>query len=478
MTRRKPGWILTAVIAAVVFLGLVAGVITQEFDGAQIEPLRQVAAAETYEAAPDWRQDNPNLVRTFYDEEGLQIDEVLFPGRPPEIKAAVANVPEPEIQRGINTLPSVPAFDWSYGCSPTAAAMMMGYYDNTGYASMYTGPANGGVCPMDNTIWGTGESPLSATHSGIDGLVTKGHVDDYWVAFGSTAPDPFITCNWTEHTHGSCTADYMGTNQYLFGNDDSATTFYFNPLGTPLYDYTSSDPAVRDGGHGMRLFAESRSYTVMANYNQYIRGQGSLPVWGFTFSDYRSEIDSGRPVLIHVEGHTMLGFGYNTEGSIVYLHDTWDHNDHSMTWGGTYSGSQHIGVTVFQLESMQPPTPTPTPAPTPTPTPTPTLTPTPTPTPTPTLTPTPTPSGMWSFYSGGFFPKHLPDSYHGQVVMAELNLAHIPDEVQGIYWWDGDEWLFWAPDVPGTTLATLGGGHTFDYMAAVTDACEWTIPLP
>ena len=63
-------------------------------------------------------------------------------------------------------------------------------------------------------------------------------------------------------------------------------------------------------------------------------------------------------------------------------------------------------------------------------------------------------------------------------MLAELNLADVPDEVQGVYWWDGDEWLFWAPGVPGTTLATLGGGHTFDYMVAVTAACEWTIPLP
>jgi hypothetical protein len=95
---------------------------------------------------------------------------------------------------------------------------------------------------------------------------------------------------------------------------------------------------------------------------------------------------------------------------------------------------------------------------------------------TPIPTPTTTPSGIWTFHGDGFFPKHLPDSYYGQVVLNDM--VNVPDEVQGVYWWDGDEWLFWAPGVPGTTLATLGGGHTFDYMAAVTAACEWTIPLP
>ena len=98
------------------------------------------------------------------------------------------------------------------------------------------------------------------------------------------------------------------------------------------------------------------------------------------------------------------------------------------------------------------------------------------PTPTPTLIPTPALTGIWSFYSSGFFPKHLADSYHGQVALNDL--VDVPDEVQGVYWWNGDDWLFWAPGVPGTTLATLGGGHTFDYMVAVTTACEWTIPLP
>jgi hypothetical protein len=96
------------------------------------------------------------------------------------------------------------------------------------------------------------------------------------------------------------------------------------------------------------------------------------------------------------------------------------------------------------------------------------------------LIPNPTPSGIWSFYSGGFFPKHLPDNCHGTVVLAKLNLADVPDEVQGVYWWDDDalELKYWAPGAPGTTLATLGGGHTFDYMVGVTAACEWIIPLP
>jgi len=154
----------------------------------------------------------------------------------------------------------------------------------------------------------------------------------------------------------------MGTNQDSLGNSDGSTTFYYYSSGAPVYNYNCGSNC-RDGGYGLRLFAESRGYTVTTNYNQYIKGQGSDPNLGFTFSDFVTEIDAGRPVLIHVTGHTMLGFGYDTEGSVIYIRNTWDHDADTMAWGGTYSDSQHKSVTVFQLEPMVSPTPTPTPTP-------------------------------------------------------------------------------------------------------------------
>jgi hypothetical protein len=49
--------------------------------------------------------------------------------------------------------------------------------------------------------------------------------------------------------------------------------------------------------------------------------------------------------------------------------------------------------------------------------------------------------------------------------------------VQGVYWWNDDKWLFWAPGAPGCTLSILGGGHTFDYLVCVTGPSVWEIPL-
>jgi len=296
--------------------------------------------------------DNPYVVRRFL-QDGKFIDEVIVPGRRPEsYRAPKAIIPESSSAVGLISQSNVPAFDLSYGCSATSAAMMFGYYDNTGYPDLYTGPTNGGVCPMTNAVWGEGECPLSATHLGLDGRTIRGHVDDYWIAYGSTAPDPFIG-NWTEHVQGECTGDFMGTNQSLKSNPDGSTTFYYYLDGSPLYDFTGLEPGNRDGCHGMKLFFESRGYAVTSNYSQYIYGYNGNTL-GFTFEQYKQEIDAGRPVLIQLLeqntmlGHTMLGYGYNETGSLVYLHDTWDHDSHEMIWGGIYPDHyEHMGVTVF-----------------------------------------------------------------------------------------------------------------------------------
>jgi hypothetical protein len=276
------------------------------------------------------------------DKSGRQIVMAVFPLAPPEIKVAAANVPEVYVAGVASTLSDVPAFDWSYGCSATSAAMLFGYYDRIGYGDMYIGPTNGGVCPLNNSAWGhtvypsvvCGECPLSATHNGIDGRATKGHVDDYWIDYGNAGPDPYLG-NWVEHAQGDCTGDFMGTNQARYSNIDGGTRFFFYSNGDPLYDYTGQEPTYRDGCHGMTLFAESRGYTVTTSFNQLIQGQGTDPSKGFTFANFQAEIDAGCPVLIQVTGHTMLGYGYDTSTNTIYVHDTWDYYSHTMTWGGT-----------------------------------------------------------------------------------------------------------------------------------------------
>jgi uncharacterized protein (TIGR02145 family) len=308
---------------------------------------------------------NPYVTRIFTDENGKEIEEIIVPGRPPEnYRAPVAKLPDPDNENA-NVLANVPAFDWSFGCSATSAAMIASYYDRTGYDNIYTGPTNGGVMPMNNSYWPAvvinGETrkqcPLSATHQGLDGRPDKGHVDDYWYMYGSEQ-DPYYG-NWTQHEYGDCTADYMGTNQYHnFGVTDGATRFYSYLDGSPLYDYTGCEPYERDGCHGFKLFMESRGYDVQpnGNYSQRIYGYEGNTL-GFTYDQFKDEIDAGRPVIIQVTGHSMVGYGYDESGGnqLVYIHDTWDYNDHTMEWGGTYANDmQHYGVVVMMLEPLSP----------------------------------------------------------------------------------------------------------------------------
>ena len=299
-----------------------------------------VISAAAYGLSPS----GPQVAERIFLPDGRTLDRIVVPGSlPPAVKMTTVKIPEPSKAAGVNIIPLVPAFDWSYGCSATSAAMLAGHYDNTGYPNMYAGPTNGGVCPLDNSVWGPGECPLSATHQGYDGRTTRGHVDDYWVSYGSSDPDPYVG-SWAQHTYGDCSGDFMKTNQSAQGNIDGATTFYNWNDGSPF----SSSAYTQDGGYGLELFLESRGYVVTNRFNQYIVEQGKI--FGFSFVQYQQEIDAGRPVLIHVTGHTMLGYGYNTSGSIIYIHDTWDHSDHQMTWAGSYAGMTHYAVTVIELE--------------------------------------------------------------------------------------------------------------------------------
>jgi hypothetical protein len=260
-------------------------------------------------------------------------------------------------------LEGVPTSTWTNGCSATSAGMIFGYYDRHGYTNMYSGPANGGVAPL--TDLGNSCS-LIATKNGFDGRTTNGHVDDYWKSYMSKGPDPWEgRPNPTEHAWGDCTADYLGTNQWKWdfqGNDgvkdfnvDGGTALFTLDDATKLYDYVpdaSAGTPRTELTHGLRLFAESRGYKVLSNYTQLTDNRVA---GGFSFADYMKEIDQKRPVMIQVQGHSMVGVGYNATDNKVFLHDTWDNNLHSMSWGGSYSGMGMFAVTALQLDKAPEP---------------------------------------------------------------------------------------------------------------------------
>jgi len=257
---------------------------------------------------------------------------------------------------------SFPSYDWVFGCSAVSGAMIAGYYDRNGYPNMYTGPTAGGVMPLTDTSWPTWSdgyttypsNPLIASRNGLDGRTIRGSIDDYWIQYGSDSPDPYITGGWTQHSWGTAIGDYMKTSQSAYGNTDGSTHFHYYLSGAKWYcDGLPSD----DGTRGRKEFYEARGYSVSTCYFQptdnFISG-------GFTLQEFKNEIDAGRPVLVNVTGHTMVGYGYN--GSTIYIRDTWDSNPsnvYTMPWGGSYEGMQMWGVSIVNLVPAVSNTPTP-----------------------------------------------------------------------------------------------------------------------
>jgi len=303
-----------------------------------------------------------NIIDSIVTDDGRIAYAIRVPGIPPENYRA----PEAVYDRSSKTLPLVPAFDWSFGCSATSAAMIAGHYDNMGYPGMYSGPTNNGVMPMDNSTWPdvviNGQTrhncPLSATANGLDGRTSDGHVDDYWIQYDATGPDPWTVAGGgtgVQHTYGSCTGDYMKTNQWINNvddyNTDGSTVFWSWNDGSPMdaADLEGLGVENDDGCYGFKLFFESRGYTVADCFSQQIVEEGLT--YGFSFAQYKAQIDAGHPVIIQVTNHSMVGYGYNDVGNIIYIHDTWDYLNHSMTWGGSYSGHHHYGVAVVTLQA-------------------------------------------------------------------------------------------------------------------------------
>ena len=252
----------------------------------------------------------------------------------------------------------LPEAEYMYGCTPTAAAMILGYYDLYGYrgtslSNMIEGTValksrgtDGNAHDMDafDTVLGRAtatESYVYRFHSRNGTPTTPAQELEYSFTNGGAGPD-IRTDVW------DCIADYLGTGQYWRGNGNLSTTVTYCSL-EDLLTKSYSDIRYTDGVntrtitykdksmmYGLYLYVQSRGYRMDIE----ISGSYQVDCNGgdFTFEDYMREIDSGRPVLISIDGHSMAGYGYNPTTREIIFDDCYK-SGQRMVWDGTYDYS-------------------------------------------------------------------------------------------------------------------------------------------
>ena len=195
-------------------------------------------------------------------------------------------------------LSGAPAYLWYGGCGPTAAGMVMGYWDNHGLGNLISA-GNG------SSDWAVNEQPIKDT------IASSGYFRDYYNAQPDT-PAP--------HHADDCIADYLGTSR--------------DPLAAgETYESWMS--------YGMVDYAKSQGYS-MATAGKY---SYSVIFWDFL----TSELNAGRPMVLFVDSnadgtgdHFVEAIGYEDAPVRRWAaYNTYDLQVHWYTYGSASKGREY-----------------------------------------------------------------------------------------------------------------------------------------
>lgn len=241
----------------------------------------------------------------------------------------------------IKVIPGVPEYRWNYGCGPTSAAMILGYYDRqAAYANLVPGfqmpdkdwadrDGDGDAVGHDSApavrkdrygqalregTRGTGNYHSTANPTGYSPLdkviASEEHVRDYWYGdVGATgryddahqktgAGDPWRQMTAQPHVD-NCLADYMACSK---GTQKDGWIAHPDDVISALDKW-----ATRNG------FKSTSFKKTYGTYDQ---------MFGFI----KDHIDQGRPLALRWPGHFVVCDGY-LDGEDDYdwlaIHDTW-----------------------------------------------------------------------------------------------------------------------------------------------------------
>ena len=262
---------------------------------------------------------------------------------------------------------AMPKAEYMYGCVPTAVAMLLGYYDLYGYrGNDFSNLIAGDVDiesrgtdgnPFNMNAFDTALGLATATKDYVYRFFSREDIDvivEGLVATITTTPEEELEFSFVNNGEGpdirtdvwNCIADYLGTGQFWRGNNDFSTTSTFIMLENLLTSKYSQltftygdiqrtiDFKFHSSLYGLYLYVQDKGYSL----DMKVTGSHQVDLLGgeFTFEDYQREIDAGRPVLVSLVGHAMIGYGYNAETNEIIFDDCYE-ADKRMTWNGTYN---------------------------------------------------------------------------------------------------------------------------------------------
>jgi hypothetical protein len=209
-------------------------------------------------------------------------------------------------------LTETPDYDWYAGCFGTASGNLAGFWDRHGLPDFYAGPTGGGLAPLDSSGGNVSIRSLWASRANVDGRPANkpGHMDDYYVAYEYSGPDPYLPAGRPEHSP-DCIGDFIGLNQNKWtnlnnecrGNIDAFSFVFWDKTGNRRANFytTNAGAYVPDIGSGLREWARYRGYdadvfTQLTSFN----GERTTTN-GFTYENVKAEINAGYPVLLFLQ---------------------------------------------------------------------------------------------------------------------------------------------------------------------------------
>jgi hypothetical protein len=200
--------------------------------------------------------------------------------------------------RSSKVISGVPAYLWHHGCGPTAAGMVVGYWDTHGYGLLIPGDASWQSNAVD------------------DAIANTPHYNDYSLPMDNANDHPSPLPDRSEPPVGdehasNCVGDFMKTSWSAAGNYYGWS--WFSHVDNALQDYVNWANA----NYG-------------ASYNVSVQNE----TWGsFTWGDLVTEINANRPLVLLVDtdgnggtDHFVTAIGYR---------DTYGYQEYACldTWG-------------------------------------------------------------------------------------------------------------------------------------------------